>query len=37
MKSIKAAVMGIGKFAAGNLFVGRVVDIDGMGGIVEYG
>ena len=37
MKSIKAAVMGIGKFAAGNLFVGRFVDIDGMGGIVEFG
>lgn len=37
MKSIKAAVMGIGKFAAGNLFVGRFVAIDGMGGIVEFG
>ena len=37
MKSMKAAVMGIGKFAAGNLFVGRFVRIDGMGGIVEFG
>ena len=37
MKSIKAAVMGIGKFAAGNLFVGRFVRVDGMGGIVEFG
>ena len=37
MGSIKAAWMGIGKFAAGNLFVGRFVDIDGMGGIVEFG
>lgn len=37
MKSIKAEVMGIGKFAAGNLFVGRFVAIDGMGGIVEFG
>ncbi|MBQ8853698.1 MAG: DUF4493 domain-containing protein [Alistipes sp.] len=37
MKSIKASVMGIGKFAAGNLFVGRFVAIDGMGGIVEFG
>lgn len=37
MRSIKAAVMGIGKFAAGNLFVGRFVAIDGMGGIVEFG
>ena len=37
MKSMKAAVMGIGKFAAGNLFVGRFVRIDGTGGIVEFG
>ena len=37
MKSIKASVMGIGKFAAGNLFVGRFVAIDRMGGIVEFG
>ncbi len=37
MKSIKASVLGIGKFAAGNLFVGRFVAIDGMGGIVEFG
>lgn len=37
MKSMKASVMGIGKFAAGNLFVGRFVRIDGMGGIVEFG
>lgn len=29
--------MGIGKFAAGNLFVGRFVRVDGMGGIVEFG
>ena len=37
MKSMKAAVLGIGKFAAGNLFVGRFVNTDGMGGIVEFG
>ena len=37
MKSMKAALMGIGKFAAGNLFVGRFVRIDGTGGIVEFG
>lgn len=37
MKSMKAAVMGIGKFAAGNLFVGKFVQIDGMGGIVDFG
>lgn len=37
MKSIKASVMGIGKFAAGNLFVGRFVRVDVMGGIVEFG
>ena len=37
MKSIMASVLGIGKFAAGNLFVGRFVAVDGMGGIVEFG
>ncbi len=37
MHSMKAAVMGIGKFAAGNLFVGRFVQIQGMGGIVSFG
>ena len=37
MKSMKAAVMGIGKFAAGNLFIGKFVQIDGMGGIVDFG
>ena len=37
MKSMKAAVLGIGKFAAGNLFVGNFVQIDGMGGIVDFG
>lgn len=37
MASMKAAVFGIGAFAAGNLFVGKFVDIDGMGGIVDFG
>jgi hypothetical protein len=39
MKSIKATVpvINIGKFAAGNLFVGRFVKVDGTGGIVEFG
>jgi hypothetical protein len=37
MKSMKAAVMGIGKFAAGNLFIGKFVQIDGIGGIVDFG
>ena len=37
MASMKASVMGIGKFAAGNLFVGKFVQIDGMGGIVDFG
>lgn len=37
MASMKASVMGIGKFAAGNLFVGEFIAIDGMGGIVEFG
>ena len=37
MKSKKAELLGIGKFAAGNLFVGRFVGTSGMGGIVEFG
>ena len=37
LQSKKAAIAGLGKFAAGNLFVGRFVDIDRMGGIVEFG
>ena len=37
MKSQMASIAGIGKFAAGNLFVGRFVTIAGMGGIVEFG
>ncbi len=37
MKSMKASVLGIGKFAAGNLFVGNFGKIDGMGGIVYFG
>ncbi len=37
MASMKASVMGIGKFAAGNLFVGKFIQIDGMGGIVDFG
>lgn len=37
MKSMKAQVFGIGKFAAGNLFVGNFVQISGMGGIVAFG
>lgn len=37
MHSIKATVFGVGAFAAGNLFVGRFVQIAGVGGIVEFG
>ena len=37
MASMKASVMGIGKFAAGNLLIGKFVQIDGMGGIVDFG
>ena len=37
MKSMKAAIAGIGKFAAGNLFVGKFVQIQGTGGIVDFG
>lgn len=37
LHSIKATVFGVGKFAAGNLFVGKFVRIDGMGGIVDFG
>ena len=36
MKSIKAAVMGIGKFAAGNLFTGTFA-MNGLDGIVTFG
>ncbi len=35
--SIKASVMGIGKFAAGNLFVGKFVRVKGTNGIVDFG
>lgn len=37
MHSIKASVMGIGKFAAGNLFVGKFVRVKGTNGIVDFG
>lgn len=37
LHSIKASVFGIGKFAAGNLFVGRFVQVKGTNGIVDFG
>ena len=37
LASIKASVVGIGTFAAGNLFVGRFVGVSGTDGIVEFG
>ena len=37
LHSIKASVMGVGKFAAGNLFVGTFIRISGMGGILDFG
>ena len=37
MHSIKASVMGIGKFAAGNLFVGAFGGIKGTNGLVDFG
>ena len=37
LASIKASVFGIGKFAAGNLFIGRFVGVSGTDGIVEFG
>lgn len=37
MHSIKASVFGIGKFAAGNLFVGAFGEIKGTNGLVDFG
>lgn len=37
LQSKKAAVMGIGKFAAGNLFVGAFGGLNGMDGLVHFG
>lgn len=37
LHSMKATVFGIGKFAAGNLFVGKFQRIVGTGGIVDFG
>lgn len=35
--SQKVAIMGIGKFAAGNVFVGQYIDTDGTDGILGFG
>lgn len=37
LTSVKASVMGIGKFAAGNIFYGRFVALDGTNGILQFG
>ncbi len=37
MSSKKAAVLGIGKFAAGNMFVGSYLKTDGMDGVLGFG
>lgn len=37
LKSLKATVLGLGKFAAGNLFVGRYVRNAGTNGILTFG
>lgn len=37
LSSIKATVMGIGKFAAGNLFYGKYLKTDGTDGVVGFG
>jgi len=37
MHSIKASVFGVGKFAAGNLFVGAFGGIKGTNGLVDFG
>lgn len=37
MQSMYPNAMGIGKFAAGNLFVGRYVGTNGTNGVVEFG
>jgi len=35
--SLKAAIMGIGKFAAGNLFYGKYLDTEGTDGVIGFG
>ncbi len=37
LASAKAAIMGIGKFAAGNIYSGNFAGVDGMGGKVRFG
>lgn len=37
MQSAFPGLMGVGKFAAGNIFVGRFAGLNGMNGIVEFG
>lgn len=37
LQSKKATVLGIGKFAAGNIFFGRYVKTDGTNGIIDFG
>ena len=37
MQSAFPSMMGIGKFAAGNVYTGRFAELDGMNGVVEFG
>lgn len=37
LKSQKAAILGIGKFAAGNIFVGQYLGTDGTDGVIGFG
>ena len=37
LKSQKAAILGIGKFAAGNIFVGKYLGTDGTDGVIGFG
>ncbi len=37
MKSAKATVMGVGKFAAGNIYIGEFLGLDGVNGKVHFG
>lgn len=37
LESQKASVLGIGKFAAGNLFYGKYIETDGMDGVIGFG
>ncbi|MBP3426351.1 MAG: PCMD domain-containing protein [Rikenellaceae bacterium] len=37
MQSAFPSMMGLGKFAAGNIYTGRFAELDGLNGVVEFG